>query len=60
MDNEIKVVILNRLFEAAGVCSVCGRVNCNHGNNKELPSRIDIDDVLRAINVDEYFFNETV
>lgn len=58
MDNETKEKIVDRLHEMAGVCPVCGRHKCGHGSNTNLPGTLDTDTVLRAINLDEYFFKE--
>lgn len=47
--NDIKEMILNRLYESNGVVA---------NGMKTLLAFIPVDDVLRAINIDEYFFKE--
>lgn len=58
MDNATKEKILDRLYEAAGVCMTCGKHKCQHGSNTTLPESLDVNTVLRAINLDEHFFKE--
>ena len=60
MDNATKEKIVDRLHEMVGVCPTCGRHKCGHGSSTELPESVNTDDVLRAINLDEYFFKEEV
>jgi len=47
--NDIKEMILNRLYESNGVVA---------NGMKTLPAYLPVDDVLRAINIDEFFFKE--
>jgi hypothetical protein len=58
MDNATKEEIINRLHKSAGICMTCKRNNCGHGGSTDLPNTLPTDDVLRAINLDEYFFKE--
>ena len=60
MGNATKEKILDRLHETAAVCMTCGKRKCPHGGNTTLPETLDTDIVLRAINLDEYFFKEEV
>ena len=55
--NEIKRVILDRLYDAECLCSCCGKKGKGHGNYY-LPSQLSLESVLRAINSDEYYFKE--
>ena len=57
VDNATKEVIVNRLHKLIGVCSTCGKHGCLCGSST-LPAIIATDVVLRAINLDEYFFRE--
>lgn len=57
--NNTKEKILNRLYTITSVCSFCGSYKCSHEGNRELPSKLNVGDVLRAINHDEYFFEES-
>ena len=54
-ESSIKENILNRLHERVGVCIHCGKPNCPHGTNTNLPPRLSADDVLWAINLDNFF-----
>lgn len=49
MDNKTKEIILSRLFKSSGFFS---------GGMEHLPDTLKTDDVLKAINVDEYFYLE--
>lgn len=47
--NDTKEMILDRLYNSSGV----------HGPGiSTLPALLPVDDVLKAINIDEYFFKE--
>ncbi|MGD9157201.1 MAG: hypothetical protein PVG39_02220 [Desulfobacteraceae bacterium] len=55
--NEIKNKILERLFETSSHCSICNKRSCPH-SSRTLNATLKVDDVLRAINLDEYYFKE--
>ena len=57
---DIREHIVNRLHERCGMCTYCGKRNCLHGSNTILPSRLDLNDVLWAINLDGYFDKDDV
>lgn len=57
MDNRTKEVILERLYYKAGVCA-CGNDRCADSGHRKLPDMLRKEDVLEAINVDEFFFQE--
>lgn len=59
MDNKTKQVILERLYKTASTCTHCGRRGCLDSGSRELFPMIKREDVLEAINLDEYFFKET-
>ncbi len=52
-----KSIIIDRLYDTESVCTCCGKKGKGHGNYK-LPERISRESVLRAINLDEYYFKE--
>ena len=56
--SDTKEEILNRLYERVGECMHCGKRGCNHGSNQRLPMNLKLDDVLWAINLDNYFDGE--
>lgn len=58
MDNKTKQIILDRLFKTSSFCKFCGRTDCGHSGYRELHRAIDRDDVLKAINLDEWLFKE--
>jgi len=58
MDNDTKEAIINRLYETSSHCMHCGSKDCRHGGNREIDNNLTSEDVLRAINLDEYFFKE--
>ena len=49
---------MERLYASSGICSFCKGDQCPHQGNKELPDYLKTDEVLEAINLDEYFFKE--
>ena len=53
--NEERERIVTRLHELAGRCSFCGEQGCPHDGNTDLPGTLALDDVLRAINLDNHF-----
>ena len=53
-DNNTKEAILDRLHKLAGICNVCGKKNCGH-TSTNLPAVLKIDDVLKAINYENYY-----
>lgn len=53
--NVIKSLIVDRLYDREGICSCCGKKGKGHGNY-HLPSRLPLESVLKAINLDEYYF----
>ena len=55
--DEAKSIIVDRLYDAEGICSCCGKKGKGHGNYS-LPSRLPLESVLKAINLDEYYFKE--
>ena len=55
--NVIKSLIVDRLYDREGICSCCGKKGKGHGNY-HLPSRLPLESVLKAINLDEYYFKE--
>ncbi len=57
-DNALKNKILDRLYETSSICSICGEAKCMHGGNRRLTPMLDTDDVLKAINLNEYFYSE--
>jgi hypothetical protein len=57
--NETKEKILERLHKYSAHCIVCGRKKCAHSSRK-LPSFLKTDDVLRAINYEDYFGEDEV
>ncbi len=59
MDNKTKETILSRIYDSkSSVCSFCLESCCAHGGNRKLPETLNTIDVLKAINIDEYFFKE--
>jgi hypothetical protein len=52
--NDVKEKILDRLHKLVGICNVCGKKNCGH-TSTNLPNVLKTDDVLRAINYDNYY-----
>ena len=57
--NKIKELILKRLYQSSSICLCCHKQNCV-ATNRKLPSTLDTDKVLKAINLDEHFFKEEV
>jgi len=55
--NEVKQLILSRLFTSSSICMCCSKRDCP-ALNRELPNTLDTDDVLHAINLNEHFFEE--
>jgi len=53
-DNATKEHIINRLHERCGICSYCGKKGCGHSNTN-LPPTFSRQDVLWAVNLDNYF-----
>jgi len=51
MDNETKTKIITRLHNKAGIYS---------GGMQILPDTLNTRDVLEAINLDEFFFKESI
>jgi hypothetical protein len=49
-EDEIKEKIVNRLHDKCGIRTI--------GLNTELPKKINVDDILWAINLGEYFYKE--
>ena len=56
VDSHTKQVIIDRLHDSLSVC-VCGKRDCK-GETRSLPKFLEVNAVLRAINVDEFFFKE--
>ena len=59
-ENDVKESILDRLYKRVGICSHCGNSKCPHDGHQHLPNEISADDVLRAINLDNYFDSNVV
>ena len=57
--NKVKQLIISRLFVSSSICMCCGKRDCV-ALNRNLPTVLDTDDVLHAINLDESFFKEEV
>lgn len=57
--NAERIRIIERLHDLVGTCIHCGRLQCSHGSNTVLPKMLPLDMVLRAINVDNYFSDES-
>lgn len=57
-ENELKEVILNRLFETSSHCSFCLAYECNHKGNRTLNKVLPAEEVLRAINFDRSFYRD--
>lgn len=55
---SIKETILERLYALAGQCAFCHKAGCGHKANTELPATLNTDDVLKAINLDEWYVKE--
>jgi len=53
--NETKEKILERLHKLASRCMICGKKKCPH-SGRVLPKSLKTDDVLRAINYENYFW----
>ena len=47
--------IVSVLHDLSGLCSHCGETQCRHGSSTNLPGRLNLQDVLRAINLDNHF-----
>ena len=58
--NQERERIVGRLHELAGLCSFCGSPTCGHDGNTDLPAMLSLSDVLRAINLDNHFGEDTV
>ena len=58
MDNKTKEIILDRLFKTSSYCGHCGKEDCGDRGKRHLSPMIKRSDVLRAINLDEYYFKE--
>lgn len=58
MDNFTKEKIIERIFANCSICMFCKKRSCAHSGNRMLPEKLDRGQVLKAINVDEYFFKE--
>ncbi len=54
-ENTVKENIMNRLYKRIGICAFCGKPQCAHDGNQHLPDVLNLDDVLRAINLDNHF-----
>jgi hypothetical protein len=54
----MKEIILNRLYKTSSICGHCGSKDCEHEGNRKLTETIHAADVIKAINLDEYFFKE--
>lgn len=57
--NEVKQLILGRLFASSSICMCCSKRDCM-AFNRQFPNALNIDDVLNAINLDEHFFKEEI
>ena len=57
IDNDTKEIIIQRLYDHVGICGVCHKKDCRH-ENRVLPHTVSIDEILRAINLGEYYFQE--
>ena len=58
MDNQTKEIIVNRLYEKAGICGHCGERRCPDAGYRKLPDTLNTDDVLQAINLDEHYYKD--
>lgn len=52
MTNDVKEKILDRLHERVGICMRCGIHKCGHEVNTKLPDRLQLSDVIAAIDLD--------
>lgn len=58
MDEITKAIILDRIFGSSSICGHCGKDDCGQEGNLVLPDTLKTEHVLKAINIDEYFFKE--
>jgi DNA replicative helicase MCM subunit Mcm2 (Cdc46/Mcm family) len=58
MDNRTKEIIIDRLINTSSFCGHCRKAECRNTKYRTLDDNIKREDVLRAINLDEYFFFE--
>lgn len=50
---DIKEAILIRLHEAVGICGHCGKRRCPQPVASQLPAKLNVQDVLDAIDLDD-------
>lgn len=58
IENNIKKLVIDRLFNSLSICASCGRKNCTNHSYRTLPAQLNTMEVLRAINLDENYFKE--
>lgn len=58
--SEVRERIVNRLHARCGICNHCGKKQCaGKAGNSRLPLKVNVEDVLWAINLNNHYGRES-